>query len=368
MILLVALLVLVQCATVPQVKKEKFPTGHWAGNNLPGGGGDYSLGANYGPLFKGKVGGEAQDIDNDNNNNDDNNNDNNNNNNAPASVMGDMNDIEIFDEITNVNLNFDSNPDLNSNGNVFESTNTKVEQLPTPQLWTPDQITALVTSVLKNMPAGSDLNVKVNGQKVEKVETTEDFVKRAQALQALRAAGPIHPVTPVNSNGEHKKRSVPQKKHVRHTRHHNLRRFRSLRRQRRDAAPVVVSQAMPVTSAQNNGQNSAPQKNNAQVGAPPNMGGGGGGVYNVESNFAPKFLDNVGGSRQADDNDNNNNADNNNDNNNNDNNAVQVSGSGNKMRYHVKDRNININLNMNYFGNANHNAGQAKPVAQNKKN
>ena len=31
--------------------------------------GDYSLGANYGPLFKGKVGGNAQDVDNDNNNN-----------------------------------------------------------------------------------------------------------------------------------------------------------------------------------------------------------------------------------------------------------------------------------------------------------
>ena len=68
----------------PAPRKDKHDPNRWA--HLPSGGGgssvffffapfvtlatgDYSLGANYGPLFKGKVGGAAQDVDNDNNNN-----------------------------------------------------------------------------------------------------------------------------------------------------------------------------------------------------------------------------------------------------------------------------------------------------------
>jgi hypothetical protein len=78
------------------------PAGRWG--DLPGGGGDYSLGTNYAPKFKGNVAGDAQDIDNDNDNNEDNNNDNNNVNNNPAEILGDLNDVEISDEIVNLNV------------------------------------------------------------------------------------------------------------------------------------------------------------------------------------------------------------------------------------------------------------------------
>jgi len=355
------LLVLVVCAVAlaavaneptssPPRSSGKHDPNRWS--HLPSGGGDYSLGANYGPLFKGKVGGAAQDVDNDNNNNDNNDNNNNDNDNAPASVMGDMNDIDIYDEITNVNLNFNSNPDINSNGNVFESSNTKVEQLPTPHFWTPDQITALVTSVIKNLPGATEKNVhvKVNG---EHVDTSEAFERRAKALAELRKAGPIQPVSTVQAI------PAPAPQHKRKQQLHGLkRRFRALRAHRR--------QLRPATAAQKKKRDTAEVPQHQNVGPAPgqeNMGGGGGGVYNVESNFAPKFKDDVAGNRQADDNDNNNNANNDNNNNDNSNDNVQVSGSGNKLRYHVKDRNININLNMNYFGNANHNAGPEKAKA-----
>ncbi len=92
---------------------------------------------------------------------DNNDNNNNANNNAPASVRGDLNEVDIFDDITNVNLNFNSNPDFNLNGNVFKSADSKGPQLPPPTMWTPDQITALVTSVVTNVGSASNVHVKV---------------------------------------------------------------------------------------------------------------------------------------------------------------------------------------------------------------
>lgn len=309
---------------------------------LPSGGGDYSLGSNYAPYFLGSVDGDAQDVDNDNNNNDDNNNDNNNDNNHPASLVGDMNDVEIEDDSVNLNLNLNVNPDLNGNRNHFrDSEGHKGQPLPPPAaFWTPADVINLVKTVMSNMPnQTSSSHVRVNGKEV----SPESFTQEANALRELKKTNALTPQLTPQSRAPHI--------HIHNT---------ELTRRVRKAGRVPEVREVLIRDEPCEGPPS--QCNN---GTNPE-GGGGGGVYNVDSNFGPVFDDQVKGARQADDNDNNNNADNNNDNNNDNNDDVQILGSGNRFAYRTRDVNYNLNLNLNYNDNQNDNYDNStsKPLTE----
>ena len=104
----------------------------------------------------------SQDVDNDNDNNDDNDNDNNNDNNNPTAVAGDLNDIRLVTEVVNLNLNLNHNPGLNGNHNHFFDTAMGPSQpLPAPT-WSPQDVTNLVLSVLKEMPKNANVNIRMD--------------------------------------------------------------------------------------------------------------------------------------------------------------------------------------------------------------